>query len=80
MNQKELALAVGTTQRHISEIENGKAKVSWTFMLAFSTIYLFHFNMLYGDDTQLSEGRTYNLSQGEIEFEAMLRKLKMGLG
>lgn len=38
MRQEELAFALGTTQRHISEIENGKAKVSWTLMLAFSTL------------------------------------------
>ena len=37
MPQEELASALGTTQRHISEIENGKAAVSWTLMLAFST-------------------------------------------
>ena len=38
LNQSELAEAVGTTQRHISEIENGKAKVSWTLMLALSAV------------------------------------------
>ena len=38
LKQSELADAVGTTQRHISEIENGKAKVSWTLMLALSTV------------------------------------------
>ncbi len=34
LKQSELAEAIGTTQRHISEIENGKAKVSWTLALA----------------------------------------------
>ena len=38
LKQSELADAVGTTQRHISEIENGKANVSWTLMLALSTV------------------------------------------
>ena len=80
MNQKELAVAVGTTQRHISEIENGKAKVSWTLMLALSTIYLLHFNMLYVDDAQASEEGAHKLADGELEFETMLRELKMELG
>lgn len=40
LKQSELADAVGTTQRHISEIENGKAKVSWTLMLALSTVLI----------------------------------------
>lgn len=40
LKQSELADAVGTTQRHISEIENGKAKVSWTLMLALSIVLL----------------------------------------
>ncbi len=38
LKQSELAEAIGTTQRHISEIENGKAKVSWTLLLALSTV------------------------------------------
>ncbi len=37
MYQEELAFALGTTQRHISEIENGKARISWTLVLAFSS-------------------------------------------
>ena len=40
LNQRELADAVGTIQRHISEIENGKAEVSWTLMLALSTVFV----------------------------------------
>lgn len=40
LNQSELADAVGTTQRHISEIENGKASVSWTLMLALSAVFV----------------------------------------
>lgn len=32
--QGELAEKVGTTARHISEIETGKAKLSWTLFLA----------------------------------------------
>ncbi len=80
MNQKELAEAVGTTQRHISEIENGKAKVSWTLMLALSTIYLLHFNKLYEDNIQSSEKKAYKAADGELEFETMLKELRMELG
>ncbi len=40
LKQSELADAVGTTQRHISEIENGKASISWTLMLALSAVFV----------------------------------------
>ena len=41
LKQDELAFAIGTTQRHISEIENGKARVSWTLALALSTLLIY---------------------------------------
>ena len=79
MNQKELAIAVGTTQRHISEIENGKAKISWTLMLALSTIYILHFKTLKEEDSLTSERMPYKPVDGELDFETMLQELKMVL-
>ena len=40
-SQLELADYTGTTKRRISEIENGKAQMSWTLFLAITAIFLF---------------------------------------
>lgn len=40
--QEELAKATGTTHRRISEIETGKAKMSWTLYLALVAILSIH--------------------------------------
>ena len=40
--QEELAKAAGTTHRRISEIETGKARMSWTLYLALVAILSMH--------------------------------------
>ncbi len=45
MSQDELAEVLGTTQRRISEIETGKAQVSWTLFLALSAIVFLKFDL-----------------------------------
>lgn len=42
--QRELALAVGTTYRRISEIETGKAKLSWTLYMALAFVFSINHN------------------------------------
>lgn len=79
MNQKQLALAVGTTQRHISEIENGKAKVSWTLMLALSTIFVLQSKKNEDYEKQVSAARSTKYAEGEYELETMLTELKEGV-
>lgn len=79
MNQKQLALAVGTTQRHISEIENGKAKVSWTLMLALSTIFVMHFKRNEPYEKQVGNTPPTKYIEGEYELEKMLTELEEGV-
>ena len=53
MYQEELAFALGTTQRHISDIENGKARISWTLVLAFSSFLQQYPELWKGDEENL---------------------------
>ncbi len=76
MPQEELAFALGTTQRHISEIENGKATVSWTLMLAFST-FLMQFPQLWQADE--ADWNTANPADGARALYSMMTSLKSGL-
>ena len=69
--QGDLATALGTTQRRLSEIENGKATVSWTLMLAFST-FLVQF-------PQLREIEEENAIEGVSTLRIMMTSLKSGL-
>ncbi len=55
MKQEELAEVVGTTQRHISQIENGKAKVSWTLTLALYTVLMTYPQIWQNDKFYLEE-------------------------
>lgn len=74
--QEELASALGTTQRHISEIENGKAAVSWTLMLAFSTFLVQYPQLWQADET---EWNTENPAEGARALYSMMTSLKSGL-
>ncbi len=38
-SQSKLASCVGTTRKHISEIENGRAALSWTLFLALAVVF-----------------------------------------
>ena len=76
LRQEELAFAVGTTQRHISEIENGKAKVSWTLMLAISTI-LAPYPQIWQIDDMVAPHRVYpGKADGADELERLMIGLK----
>ncbi len=74
MNQSELAMAVGTTQRHISEIENGKAKVSWTLMLALSTIFIIHEKTR--EDYRVMKDLSAASPEGQGELDKILQELR----
>lgn len=72
LKQGELAAAIGTTQRHISEIENGKARVSWTLALALSTVLIYS-----SQDWRIPvsrEGKEY-LTGSVKELDALLTEI-----
>lgn len=73
MNQTELAMAVGTTQRHVSEIENGKAEISWTLMLALSTIIVMQEKT--SQDNRVMEDNLLDLEESRSELYEMLQEL-----
>lgn len=76
LRQDELAFAVGTTQRHISEIENGKAAVSWTLMLAFSTILVCYPQAWQVDEATAADRLSSDTVDGVKELESLMAGLK----
>lgn len=75
MNQWDIAAAVGTTQRHISEIENGKAKVSWTLLLALSTVLVTNPQIWQNEQFAVLTDEKDIYAEGKEAFISLLRKM-----
>ena len=61
--QSDFADALGTTQKHISQIETGKAQITWTMVLAIS--YVFAFSPKEGADWLEAEEESVIYEQSE---------------
>lgn len=67
LRQSDFANALGTTQKHISQIETGKAQMTWTMVLAISYVFAF----------SPKEGADWLEAEEEAVFYEQLTKKKI---
>ena len=78
--QADLAEAVGTTHRRISEIENGKSKMSWTLFMALATVFALNKSTRHSPvyRTIISDEVLAFISGGSYHCEGLLSVLEQG--